>query len=118
MYLNYSVCVFYISKLLKTVYPKPNQQPIEFKTYPNNVLLCVVALIKLFPDKIAALNYDVKFMFFLSYVPPHKPVSSRTFARWVPDILQKAGINTKTFKLHSLFLASTSNAFSGGLSLT
>ena len=57
-------------------------------------------------------------MFFISYAPPHKPVSSRTWARWVSDILHKAGIHTKTFKSHSLRSASTSNAFSGGMSFT
>ena len=55
-------------------------------------------------------------MFFISYAPPHKPVPSRTLARWVSDILHMVGIHTKTFKtLHSAW---TSNAFSGGFSLT
>ena len=57
-------------------------------------------------------------MFFISYAPPYKPVSSGTLARWVSDILQKAGINTKTFKNHHLRSAWTRNAFSGCLSLT
>ena len=34
------------------------------------------------------------------------------------DILQKAGIHTKTFKTHSFHSTSISNTFSGGLSLT
>ena len=112
MYLNNSGCVFYISKLLKTSRPKSHQQPIEFKAYPHDVSLCVVALIKLYLDKTAELRRDVNSMFFISYASPHKPVSSRTLARWVSDILHKAGINTKTFKTHSLRSASTSNAFS------
>ena len=57
-------------------------------------------------------------MFFISYAPPHKPVSSRALTKWVSDILHKAGIHTKTFKTHSLRSASTLNAFSGGLPLT
>ena len=114
MYLNNSGCVFYISKLLKTSRPKSHQQPIEFKTYPHDVFLCVVTLIKLYLDKTAALRHEVNSMFFISYVPPHKPVSLRTLARWVSDILQKAGIYTKKFKTHSLRSALTSNLFSGG----
>ena len=51
MYLNNSVCVFYISKLKKTSRPKFHQQPIEFKAYPHDVSLCLVALIKLYLDK-------------------------------------------------------------------
>ena len=45
-------------------------------------------------------------------------MSSRPLARWVLDIVHKAGIHTKTFKSHCLRSGSTSNAFSGGLSLT
>ena len=117
MYLNNSGFVIYISKLLKTSHSKSHQQPTEFKAYPHDVSLCVVALIKLYLDKTAALRHDVNSMFFISYAPPHKPVSSRTLTRWVSDILQKAGIHTKTFKTHSLYSTLTSNAFSGGLSL-
>ena len=75
-------------------------------------------MIKLYLDKTAALRHDVNSMFFISYAPPHKPVSSRTLTRWVSDILQKAGIHTKTFKTRSLRSVSTSNTFSGGLFLT
>ena len=117
MYLNNSGCAFYISKLLKTSRPKSHQQPIQFKAYPHDVSLCVVALIKLYLDKTAPLRQDVNLIFFVSYTPPHKPVSSRTLTRWVSDILHNAGIHTKTFKSRSLRSASTSNAFSGGLSL-
>ena len=74
-------------------------------------------MITLYLDKTAVLRPDINFLFFSNYAPPHKPVSLRTLARWVSDILQKAVIHTKTFKIHSLRSASTSNAFSGGLSL-
>ena len=118
MHLNNSECVFYISKLLKTSHPKFHQPPIKFKAYPQNVSLCVVALIKLYLDKTAALRHDVNSIFFISYIPPHKPVVSRKLARCVSDILHKADIHTKIFKNHSLRSASTSNGFSSDLSLT
>ena len=117
MYLNNSGCVFYISKLLKTSRPKSHQQPVEFTAYPHDVSLCVVALIKLYLDKTAAPRHDVNSMFFIIYATPHKPMSSRTLARWVSDILHKVGVHTKTFKSHSLRSALTSKAFSDGLSL-
>ena len=109
---------FCASKLLKTSSPKSHQQPIEFKAYPHEVSLCAVALIKLYLDKTAALRHDVNSIFFISYAPPHKPVSLKTLASWVSDVLQKAGIHNKTFKNHSLRSASTWNEYSGGLSLT
>ena len=117
MYFNNSGCVFYISKLLKTPRPKSYQQPIEFKAYPHDVFLCVVALIKLYLDKTTALRHDVNSIFFISYAPPHKSVPSKTLASWVLEILHKAGIHKKTFKSHSLCSASTSKAFSGDLPL-
>ena len=45
-------------------------------------------------------------------------MSSRTLAGRVSDILHKAGIHIKILKTHSLRLALTPNAFSGGLSIT
>ena len=107
---------FCASKLLKTLSPKSHQQPIEFKAYPHEVSLCAVALIKLYLDKTAALRRDVNSIFFISYAPPHKPVSSKTLASWVSDVLQKAGIQKAG--IHSLRSASTSDVYSGGLSLT
>lgn len=64
--------------------------------------LCAVALIQLYLDKIAALRHDVNVMFFNSDVLPQKPLSSRTLARGVSDILHKEGTHTKAFKTHSL----------------
>ena len=117
LHLNNSGCVFYISKLLRTLRPKSHPQPIEFKTCPPDVSLYLVALIKSYLNKTVGLRHDINSMFFISYAPPHKRVSSRTLARWVSNILHKAGIHTKTFKSHSLCSASTSNVFSGGLFL-
>ena len=57
-------------------------------------------------------------MFFISFLTPDTPGSSKTFARRVSDTLQKTRIHTKTFKIHSLRSTLTSNAFSGDLSLT
>ena len=104
------------SSTLKTSRPKSHQQPIEFKACPDDISLCILRLIKLYLDKTAALRHDVYSMFFISYASAHKLVSPRTLARWVSDILQKAG--TKTTKTHSFRSASTSNALNGGLSLT
>ena len=78
----------------------------------------LVALVKLYLDKTAAPRHDLNSMFFISYAHLHKHLSSRTVAMWVSGLLQKAGIHTEVFKTHSLRSPSTTNAFSGGLSLT
>ena len=69
IYLNNSGCVFYISKILKTSRPTSHQEAIEFKAYPHDVSLCVVALIKLYLDKTAALRHDENSMFLLAMFP-------------------------------------------------
>ena len=39
---------------------------------------------------------------FLSHIRPHKPVSPATLARWIRELLQLVGIDTATFKGHSV----------------
>lgn len=54
---------------------------------------------------------------FISYVKPHKPVSSATIGRWLRLTLHDAGINTSIFKAHSVRSASTTAAANGNVSL-
>ena len=102
IYLDNSGCVFYISKLFKTSRPKSHLQPKEFKTHPYDVSLCVVALIKLYLDKAAALKHDVNSISFISYAPLHKPVSSKALAWWVSAILHESVFIPKHSKFPSL----------------
>ena len=46
----------------------------------------------------------------ISYAEPHAKVKSSTIAKYVLDILAGAGINTSTFKAHSVRGAATSKA--------
>ena len=48
-------------------------------------------------------------MLFISYVKPHKPVTSATIARWVKTVLSLAGIDS-VFTVHSTRGASASAA--------
>ena len=48
-------------------------------------------------------------LLFISYVRPHKPVTSATIARWVKTVLSLAGIDG-VFTAHSTRTASTSAA--------
>ena len=42
----------------------------------------------------------------VSYVAPHKGISAKTIARWITEILQLAGVDTKTFSQHATRSAS------------
>ena len=35
------------------------------------------------------------------YQKPHKPVSTNTIARWLKNVMAKAGIDTSVYKAHS-----------------
>ena len=43
---------------------------------------------------------------FVSYVPPFKPVSAKTLARWLVTFLSMAGVNTSLFGQHATRSAS------------
>ena len=58
------------------------------------------------------------YSFFISYVAPYAPFTPKTIARWVVETLERAGINTKTFKTHATRSASTSAAYNKGLLLS
>ena len=52
---------------------------------------------------------------FLSYVHPHKPVTSQRIAQWIKDLLQLAGVDTAVFSAHSVRGKSTSAAVAKGI---
>ena len=53
----------------------------------------------------------------LSYVKPHKPVSSQRIAHWLNNFLALAGVDTSVFKAHSTRGASASAAKAKGAAL-
>lgn len=44
----------------------------------------------------------------LIHIKPFKPVSHDTVSRWINNVLEKAGVNTKVFPAHSICTAATS----------
>ena len=48
-------------------------------------------------------------------VKPHKPICSSTLARWLKSLLERAGIDTDTFKAHSVRGAATLAAARAGV---
>ena len=47
---------------------------------------------------------------FLSYILPHKSVSSSTSARWIKSLMQLAGVDTTIPSAHSVRGAATTEA--------
>ena len=53
----------------------------------------------------------------MSYIRPHRPVSSSTLARWMKEALAEANVDTGIFKAHSSRGASITAAAEAGISL-
>ena len=51
---------------------------------------------------------------FISYVKPHKRVSSDTISRWIKYTLSRAGVDITRFKAHSTRSAAAAAAKQGG----
>ena len=52
---------------------------------------------------------------FISYIEPHKPISTDTLSRWIKLVLASAGIDTSVFKAHNVRGAATSQAYAKGV---
>ena len=61
---------------------------------------------------------ESKSTLFLSWIGKHEPVSSSTIARWLRTCLQDAGVDTDTFKAHSVRGAACSTAAWSGVTTT
>ena len=55
--------------------------------------------------------------YLLSYQKPHKSNNNDTMARWLRDVLNRAGVDTQLFGAHSTRAASTSAALSCGVTV-
>ena len=52
---------------------------------------------------------------FISYIKPHKPISTDTLSRWIKLVLASAGIDTSVFKAHSVRCAAASHTYAKGV---
>ena len=82
-------------------------KPIEYKASGSD--LCPVSIIKIYFErtKVWRQNND-ETKFFLSYVNPHKGVTSSTIGRWLKTVLGNVGVDTTKFTAHSTRSAASS----------
>ena len=102
--------------LLKTSKPGKHQGHLEFRPYPVDRRLCVVTCLKQYVKLTEPVRAGHDSLW-LSYSKPFKPVSRDTISRWIRNVLENAGINTKLFGAHSTRAASTSAAQSNNVSI-
>ena len=89
-----------------------------FSSFGEDNRLCVVQCLKQYESMTEGwrkVDADKPAPLFLSYIKPHRPVTSQRLAHWVKDLLKEAGVDTEIFKAHSVRGASTSAALKRGL---
>ena len=94
-------------------------KPIEsfyFPAFLAYTTLCPVRTLDKYLDKIKQLRENEN-RFFISFIKPHKAVTSSSIARWLRTILEEAGIDSSIFGAHSTHGASASAAARGGVTL-
>ena len=85
-----------------------------FPSFPRNRKICPVRSINCYLDRTLRLRGGEPKLF-LSFIKPHKPVTSTTIARWLRTVLEQAGIDSAVFGAHSTRGASSSAAARGGI---
>jgi len=104
--------------LSKQSNPSRKVAPFIFPSFHADQHLCPVETLKTYITRtefFRGTNEDPKTTLLLSYVKPHNPVTSSIIARWLLTVLSMAGIDTDTFKAHSVRGASATAAASAGL---
>ncbi len=112
---NNGVVQFDIVQRLKTSRPGKPQLKVNFSPSEDKAV-CPVTTLNEYISRTSPLRLSSTKLF-LSFVKPHKPVSTATIARWIKSVLESSGIDTSVFKAHSVRGAATSHAFHSGMPL-
>ena len=89
-----------------------------FPFYAPDEYLCPVRALQVYERNTASFRSgDSKSILFLSWIGKHEPVSSSSIARWLRICLQEAGVDTDTFKAHSVRGAACSTAAWSGVTV-
>ena len=85
-----------------------------FPSFPENPTLCPVSSLNVYLSKTKPLRGEEPRLF-ISFIKPHKAVTSSSIARWLKTTLEEAGIDTAVFGAHSTRGASSSAAAIAGI---
>ena len=116
MYLTDTECTFVFDDVLKHSRPSFKEKPLVFRAFPQNPKLCPVSTLIQYLDIRLSRSSDTAL--FLTTVRPYKGASGDTFAPWIKNTRQEAGINTGLYSPHSCRSAATSKANASGTSIT
>lgn len=109
---------FTVPERLKTSRPGKSTRKVEFVSLPEENSLCPVATLTEYLSHTESLRNSAsseETRLFVSFIKPHKAVSTATVARWIKSVLSSAGIDTSVFKPHSVRGASVTSKYVQGV---
>lgn len=95
--------------LLKQCRKGKRNPSLILKKYLPEEKLCVYRTLEEYIRRTKNVRQSVKRLF-ISFLKPHRPVTSSTISRWIKTIMSNSGIDIKKFQSHSVRGASTSTA--------
>ena len=109
----------WLSQLKQASKANKHLQVIEFERFQDDNNICVFQTSEeyIFRAKPWREKSNLN-QLLLSHIESHSPVKTCTLLRWICQVLEYAGINTKMFTSHSVRAASTSKAKTLGISLS
>ncbi|KAJ8044060.1 hypothetical protein HOLleu_11420 [Holothuria leucospilota] len=107
--------VFYVQDMLKQSRPGKVGLKITFSKFKEDERVCVYSLIEHYIERTKALRNQSKLV--ISYRKPHAPVGAETISRWIREVLEAAGVNTKMFTAHSTRAAASSAMHDKGVAI-
>ena len=103
---------FIVAEHLNTSKPGKSLE-VKFMSLPEDPSLCTMSTLAEYILRTEKLRSSSKL--FISFIRPHKPVTTSTVGRWIKSVLSSAGIDTSVFKAHSVRGASVTNAYIKGV---
>ena len=104
---------FSLPTQVKNSRPGHPAQKFLFLAFPENPKICVIRCVTAYVERTKGLRKSTQLL--VSFISPHKAISSQSVSRWLSRALRMAGIEL-TYTGHSTRGASTSAASAAGLS--
>lgn len=114
LHLDGKEAVFFLPNKLKQSRPGSNPLRVVLASYQADMNLDVYHVLQHYINVTSSLR-GAESQLFISYVPPHKPVTRNTLSRWIKLVLEEAGVDVVQYAAHSTRAASTSAADSRNL---
>ena len=84
----------FVPELLKQSRPGHHLEPMVILRYPDQEI-CVLSHLELYLEKTKDLRKDQNLL--ISFVKPHKRITTSTISRWCVTVLKNAGVDETVF---------------------